>query len=842
MIRIESINVNSRIAPLDVYGHPRFGWTLSSDSVPQETYRILVSENPSNLDNDIGDVFDTKEVGSDRSFAIIYRGDSLKSRTEYFVKVIVKGQDGTIDSHVSSFETALSKDDWKGTWVGAPVTWNGGALGVRRKFPAFEKKIVKARAYVAGIGYHEFYVNGKKIGDEVLSPGVTDYDKVTLYKTYDITSSLDGDGDVVGFLLGYGWYGNRKVLAQFYVTFEDGEEWEAHTFCNYDWWLCRTPITMNGVYSGETYDARLEEQHPGGFSSKKLDGQYNHDWFGCIHSQKVDCELIPEEMPGIKVHGSFPGSLINDFGPSNFVYDIKQNIAGWCRIKVKGEKGTVVRFRHAETLKDDGHIDQTNLRTADQEDAYILKGEGAEEYAPRFTYHGFRYVEFFIDGKAEVISVIGEHVHSANRLVGRFSCSDPKLNRLHEMAVVTESNNQMSILTDCPQRDERFGWLNDLSTRVFQTVYNFDVQEMFRKIDRDISLVQDANGAITDTVPYYTGGRPADTTSLSYLLIALLNYRYYGDRETLRENYRGHKNWVEYLLRHSKNYIMDYYYYADWVCCESFSDAKSDGICISSVFLYWHLLTLAEEARILQKKVEETRFFQLAQLSKNALQKKYMKADRFHEGTQAEDAMALSLDLVPEKQRPLVYAHLRESIINHGYHITCGNQGYRHVMYLLAENGDLDILIKVLENPEYPGWGYMLENDATTVWERWEKENLSVMNSFDHPMFGSYDAVFYRYILGIRINDISMSDIEIKPVIPASLEHAEGSFETVRGLIKSSWRKENGKVVYEIELGPNVRAIAHFPTKTEYEGKTIYKKKMSLEGGRRYVFVGEMPA
>lgn len=837
MLDIAEFRVDHRSSPLDASLTPEFAWIFQADSVgEQKSYRLRVASTARLVDGDEADEWDSGFVESSRSFGIPYQGKALSFRHAYFVRLDVIDSEGHASSKTSSFETRLSPADWKGRWIGVPVSWNGGALGIRKSFDSWTKKVVRARAYIAGVGYHELYINGKKISDSLLNPGVTDYDKRVLYCSYDITPYLTEKTNVVGVLLGYGWYGNRKLLAQFYVDFEDGTTLEYHSECNGGWWFCKTPIIANSIYSGESYDARIEDEYPGGFTSPNLVGGYNEHWFGSLNTQPIVGELIPQEINPIRVLGRYPGSCLKEFSPRDLVYDVKQNIAGFCEIHVQGKRGAVIRLRHAETLKEDGHIDQTNLRSAACTDTYILKGKGEESYTPRFTYHGFRYVEVEIEGEAKLLSLTGLHVHSDNTKVGDFACADPDLNRLHKMAVITEENNEMSILTDCPQRDERFGWLNDVTTRVFQTCYNFDMDRFFNKVDRDISLCANSAGAITDTAPYYTGGQPADTSSLSYLLLALESYRYYGDLSTARENYRGHKAWVDYLLSRSKNYIMDYYYYADWVSCDNFPDGHSDGICISSLFLYWHLKTLAELALILSKAPESEHYASLAEEAKTALNAKYLHQDHFHEGTQCEDAMALSLGVIPEEKKAAVYAHLKASILSHDKHITCGNQGYRHVMYQLCEHGDIDLLLEVLKNPNYPGWGFMLGNDATTVWERWEKENQATMNSFDHPMFGSYDAIFYRYLLGIKIFSIKDNAIEISPQIPANLAFAQGHLDTPKGRIEVAWKRDGGEVVYDLNLPPNLKAELTLQGRVkEVNGEKVGEAPKLLVSGRYHI-------
>ena len=830
MIAISKVYVDRRENVLDASFRPEFSFSFESRSEGQvKTIRYTVSSS-SALE---GDIYSAKERPFKREFGIFYQGPSLLPRHEYFVNIILGLSDGSEISKSVSFLTRLAKEDWKGTWIGGPQTWNGGGLSIRRELESFQgKKVRRALAYVAGIGYSEFYVNGKKMGDEVLGPGVTTYDKHILYRTYDIKEYLQGENDVIGVLLGYGWYGKRILNFQLYIDFEDGTEAEYHSYSNYNWWFSPSPITANSIYSGESYDARMEDVYPGGFTNPKLRGNYTHMWFGSVHSEQTHGQLVPQEIDPIRVKGEFPGTVLSRFSESNLVYDVKQNLAGFCRIEVKGKRGAKIILRHAETLKDDGHIDQTNLRTADQEDTYILKGEGVETYAPRFTYHGFRYVEAWIEGEAEILSLTALHVHTDSRKIGEFSCSDPDLNRLHRMAVITEENNQHSILTDCPQRDERFGWMNDLSTRLFQNAYNFDMLRFYRKFIVDVNETQNLDGSITDTAPYYTGGRPADTTSLSYLLLAELGYINFGDKKIIKDNYPHLKKWVEFLLTHQKGYIMDYAYYADWVSCVNYPDAASDPIQISSYFLFWHLKTLAHLAEILGKKKDAQHYARLAAESRNAINEKYFHQDHYGSNVQAENSMALSLGICPKNAYAKVYASLRQSIIDHDYHLTSGNQGYRHSMYLLCENGDVDLLLKVLKNPAYPGWGFMLQNDATSVWERWEKENQATMNSFDHPMFGSYDCVFYRYLLGIKIDDIYRNCVRIEPVFPESLTEASGSLDTPRGKIEVSYKKQGDEIEYTLFLPVSMKARVLFKDKEAvYRGKRVPKTGLLLRNG-----------
>ncbi len=324
MLSIENLLIDGRKEPLDASLRPSFSWRYSdnSNSIPA-SYRLLVKESGITL-------WDSGEKEAKRNFGILYRGKKLQYRKEYQVILVVKTKDNECVSFSTHFETRIGKDQWLGTWIGVPDAWNGGALSIRKELDSFQgKNVKKARCYVAGIGYHEFYVNGHKIGDALLEPGVTDYDQKVLYRTYDITKELCLDKNVLGFLLGYGWYGNRKLRMQLYVDFTDGSTYEAHSYSNYNWWFAPSPIIRNSIYSGESYDARIEDEYPGGFSSPDLTGGYNHHWFGGIHSQQNMGELVPEEMNPIRALGEYPGERIHTFNPNHFVYDIKQNIAGF---------------------------------------------------------------------------------------------------------------------------------------------------------------------------------------------------------------------------------------------------------------------------------------------------------------------------------------------------------------------------------------------------------------------------------------------------------------------------------------------------------------------------------
>ncbi|MFA5274407.1 MAG: family 78 glycoside hydrolase catalytic domain [Candidatus Izemoplasmatales bacterium] len=811
MIKIASLKVEYQVNPIGLSEkNPRFSWTYElSPQLQQASYRIRVASANGLLETS-PDLWDSGMCASNQMSAISYQGKPLISRQRCFVRLDVRNSQGETDFHTGTFEMGLlNETDFKGKWVSIPNNFQGSTLYFRKKLEIPTKGLLRARAYIAGIGYHEFYVNGQKVSDRVLNPGVTDYQKTVLYDTYDITDLFTETDNVVGIEVGYGWLGSRKMLAQFYFDYEEYQVLEDHSNCNSGWWVSGSPIRDNSIYGGETYDARREKLTHPHWASRDFEPAWDNGWMYTIVTQPPQGTLTSQQIEPIRICRSYPAIRTTEIEKDRIVYDIGQNIAGWAKITVEGCSGAKVVLKYGEGLTSQGQVNQLNLRSATATDTYILKGEGIETYQPRFTYHGFQYVQAELEGDVRILSLTGEHVHTDVEVAGGFTCSDKDLNQLHQNAVVTEQNNIHSIMTDCPQRDERFGWLNDLTTRIYQSIYNFHLERLLPKIVQDIAETKTKEGAISDTAPFYTGGTPADVTSISFLLFAEVAHQYYGDSLIANRFYPDMKDWVDYLLTRQKNYIMDYSHYGDWVAPEHLSEIKTDPIYVSTVFLNWHLQVLAKLAKLVGNDEDAKKYQAFQEASTQAINQTYYNklTHQYSRGTQAENAFALNLGIAPKADRDKIAKNIADDIIHHGYHSTSGNQGYRHVFYSLTEAGYVDLLIKMIKNPEYPGWGYMLACNATTVWERWEKEMANVMHSFDHPMFGSYDAWFYRYLGGIQIGDGCAADqVTIQPVIPTDLTYVRCHFDSVRGRIESNWEKRSGTIQHEITIPGNTEA------------------------------------
>ena len=789
--------------------HPRLFWRLSSGA-EQTAYRVVVCSSEEAARSGRGDCYDSGVVRSSRAFYAEYAGVPLRSRQRYWWKVCVYTAGGECaESEVGCFEMGLlSLQDWKGTWMSMPPKDNGATSLYRREIDVRDGAL-RARAYICGLGLHELYVNGKKVGNAVLNPSVTDYSKRVPYCTYDILPYLRTGKNGFGIELGGGWYGGKVVLAQICIDYPNGETAEYHSSVNGGWMVANGPTVNNSLYDGEVYDARLEEEIPKDWSSPAYQPTFARGWMqtvfcpppaGTLEAQALEAETVAEVFPGKRLPSAESGRV---------VYDVGKNIAGWARIRVRGARGARVTLLYGERLKSDGSVDRCNLRSARASDVYILKGGATEEYAPRFTFHGFQYVQVLTEGTCEILSLQGELVHNATRCAGMFCCSDDVLNRLHDMAQITERNNEQGVLTDCPQRDERFGWLNDLSARLYQTVYNRGMERFFPKIARDITHTQLENGAIGDTAPFFTGSRPADPVSVAYLLIPAYAYIYYGDRRCAQEEYEGCRKWVEFLLSQTDGYIVNYSFYGDWVAPACYG-VYTDGRFMSTACLYWQLRLLSFLASITDRKEDAAGYARHAQACADAINAKYFDAEScaYAGGTQTADSMALTLGIAPAEYRARLAEKVAKSVRAYGYHSTCGNVGYRHLFYVLGEYGYADEALRMLKNPEYPGWGFMLANGATSVWERWESEMSSEMDSFNHPMFGSYDAFFYHFLAGIRIEESAFAcdRVTISPVFPAGIDFVRASFETVRGTIVSEWKRAGGKISLHVEIPNGITA------------------------------------
>ena len=814
---------------------PRFSWQLFSRrrGACQSAYRILVSSSEEDILNDRGDYWDSGTTASDESVLIEYKGKKLKSLKKFYWKVRAADERGIWGdfSSVNTFITGIiDQKEWKAKWIGLAGGANGQGILVRRQFVLRDKKISSAIAAVSGLGYYELYINGDRTGDHVLDPCVTDYSRHVLYCVFDVSSQIVCGENVVGIILGNGWYGAPRLLFQLRIRYVDGTEEEIVSETDVGWQVGRSPFLENSIFDGEIYDARREKD--GWLERTYCFAQADRVKNGWIHAMSLSppgggmCAQIMEPIRITEEKTLNERTVLKE--KKRFVYDAQQNMTGWVRIRAKAEKGDRLVIYYAENLYEDGSVNQENLRTALSRDIYIFRGNEEECYAPRFTYHGFRYIQIECLGNIEIKQVTAQRVCSDIKRTGRFSCSSDLAVKIDKIAVETERNNMHGIPTDCPQRDERMGWLNDASVRAEASVYHFNMASLYEKWIRDIYDTQDEDGAIADTAPFYFGKRPADPVCSSYLIIPWLLYLHYGDLFCIKKYYESFKKWEKYLESISEGHIVYFSRFGDWASprteCEDTEfgsgavSKTTPGAFLSTGYSFLNCVLLSKFAQLLGREKESEYYDRLAQEIKLAMQKKFFdwESIRFCNGSEASYAFALKIGVVPAEAKAQFMDNYLGEIKRHDYHLTTGNQCTKYLLETLTEAGEGETAFKILSAKGYPGWRFMLENGATTIWERWEYAVGKEMNSHDHPMHGAVTAWFYKYLAGIAPDEKEpgFKKIIFRPYMISGIDYAEASLESIRGNIQFSWEKSGKTIKFSVRIPTNSHGEIVFSAKS----------------------------
>jgi alpha-L-rhamnosidase len=801
---------------------PRFQWILDNSrrGVMQTAYQVIVASSLEALDGARGDVWDSGKVMSADSAQVAYNGKPLVSGRTYYWKVRTWDGQGNPSAYSQPAKFGmglLERQDWKGRWIGGD--------GLLRKEFSLAGKVVRARAYVAALGYYELHLNGKKIGDKVLDPAWTVYPKRVLYSTYDVTSALKDGANAIGVMLGGGWatqeaggpayYKAPALLFQLNIELADGKTVSVSS--NTSWKTAAGPFVSDSVYDGEVYDAGLEK--PGwdrpGFDDSR--------WAPARQEQGTAGEISAEMMPPIRVVDTLvPRSMTNP-EPGVYVYDFGQNFAGWASLRVRGPRGAKVMLRFSELIYPNGMINRQNIRSAKARDIYILRGSGLEKYEPRFTYHGFRYVEVTgYPGTPSLDSIRGRVVNSAVQTTGSFVASKQVLNEIQHLIRWGQLSNLYSIPTDCDQRNERQGWMGDAQVSAEEAMMNFDMAAFYTNFVRDIRDDQMPDGEIPDTVPHKYGRYPADPAwGTAYPLLCWYMWQQYGDTRILQENYDGLKKYVEFLRTRAKDNVLRYSYYGDWVAIK-----HTPGALVSDFYFYYDTRILSEIAKILGKNEDADAYAKLAGEIKDAFNKEFFNAEtgEYANGTQTAQALPLFLDLVPEKERGGVMGKLYNNIVyERNTHVTTGFIGVKYLLPVLTRDGHSDLAYELATQTTYPSWGYMIAEGATTLWELWQSKIGPSMNSHNHIMMGSLGAWFYRALGGIDLgpDGEGYRHIVVEPNMVEDLSWASASIETVRGQVSCSWKKRAGAVSMEVVIPANSDAKIVVPAEEEMTAVTV---------------------
>ncbi|MBE0540976.1 MAG: glycoside hydrolase family 78 protein [Verrucomicrobia bacterium] len=735
----------------------------------------------------------------------------------------------------------------------------------------------RATVYASALGLYELRINGRRVGDELLAPEWTSYRKRVHYQTHDVASFLKPGENVLAAMLGEGWYAGRlmamprfaygnypRFLLQLELELADGSK---HTVVTDDSWrsTINGPIIASGIYDGEIHDARKELP---GWDEAGFD---DHRWSAVKAFDLDSRQLIWQRNEPIQVVKELSPRQLTEPKPGVYVFDFGQNMVGWCRVKACGLAGQTVVIRHAEMLNDDGTLYTANLRGAPQVDRYTPRADGEFVFEPRFTYHGFRYVE--LTGLAKPPAhdaILGRVFHSTSPVIGRLECSDPALNQLMKNILWTQRGNLMSSPNDCPQRDERFGWMGDMQAFAQTAIFNMDLAAFFTKFAQDIRDDQANDGRFPDFAPHpgdpnkHFSGVPAWGDAGT--IVPWRAYQNYADTRLLAEHFEAARRWVDYIHRNNPGLIWSKGRnndYNDWLNGDWIKQAgwpNQGGAVPKEVFataFFAHSTdTIAKMAEVLGRTDDARRYRELFHRIKAVFNEKFVQPDGRIEGdTQGGYALALSFNLLPDELRPKAGQFLVENIRRYHSHLSTGIQTTHRAMLELTRHGESDLAWQLLTNRTFPSWRYMIDNGATTIWERWDGYVKGCgfqdagMNSFNHWAFGAVGEWMWRNIAGLNPDETQpgWKHFTIAPKPGGGVTWARAEYQSIRGRIACDWKIESGNVSVHVLVPPNTTATLYLPTtdatRIIESSKAIPLIRFTPEGARielesgRYEFI-----
>lgn len=851
---------------------PRLAWKTkaAASNWQQSAYQIGVATDSGFAKGKL--VWDSGKVGSDASILLPYAGPVLSAGRRYYWRVRVWDAQGRVSpwSATAFWEMGLlARADWRAQWISAAndtLSAATPALLLRREF-VLPKKIRSARAYVTARGLYELRLNGRKVGEDLLTPGWTVYPKRLQYQVYDVTAYLQAGPNAIGALVGEGWYrgglGSKPTraiygktlafLAQMQVQYTDGTvDW---ILSDGTWRSSREgPIRQNDPYNGEVYDARMEQS---GWDQAGFDAR---GWLAVNIADHPFDNLCASATEPVRAVQELAPVAIFKTPEGTWVADLGQNMVGWVRLQVQGPAGTKIVLRHAEVLDKKGNFYTDNLRKAQQRLEYTLKGGGPEVYAPRFAWMGFRYVavEGF-PGDLRPEHLRGIVIHSNLPATGTFECSQVLLNQLQRNIVWGQKGNFIDIPTDCPQRDERLGWTGDAQVFAATAAFNMDVAAFFDKWLQDLAAEQRPDGSVPWTAPDILDPQGAATVRVSAgwsdaaVMLPWTLYRLYGDRQLLERQYPSMRAWVEYMrqkagdtyLYNNGSVFGDWFFYRPVPRQTAEPDAYTDRDFISTAFYAHCADLLGQTAQVLGKTSEAEQYAALFENIKRAFCAQYFTpAGRSVSDTQTSYLLPLMFGLLPEDLCPKAVAHLKRDILRQKTHLTTGFLGTPYLCHVLSQHGETALAHALLLQETYPSWLYPVKMGATTIWERWDgiKPDSTFqdpyVNSFNHYAYGAIGDWMYQYIGGIRALAPGYKQIEIAPVLSERLTYASTTYESPYGLIAVEWKKTADLLSLKAVIPPNTTARFRLPgaktAETRLNGTPISDSGLSLqtENGR----------
>jgi len=828
----EYLRTENRVNPLGMdTPQPFFSWILSSGErgAMQTAWEIVLTDNEKSPEQSKNSVWSSGKVSSDVMFGIQYNGKPLKSFTRYFWKVRVWDQKGTVSpwSETVWFETSmLNVADWKAAWITdlKPIPSKDEDFYkdipspiLRKEFKA-KKEIKTARLYISGLGYYVASINGQRVGDHMLDVALTQYARQVMYSTYDITSFIQKGPNAIGVSLGNGWYnpmpirlfqstnlrdamtvGKPCVKAQLRITYSDGSVETIMT--DQSWKAGEGPVLMNSIYLGEKYDARLEQT---GWDKPGFDETM---WTATRVIEGPVGKLTSQDIPPIRISRVLKPVKITEPTPGVYLFDFGQVFAGVPRLKVKGQIGATITLRSGEDIHADGTLNFLTVITGQLKAmwnltggpgcpdnpiniiTYTAKSDGEELYTPQFTFSSFRYVEMTgLKGKPSLDILEGLRMNTDLQETGTFECSNDMFNHLHDATKWTFLSNIFSIQSDCPAR-EKFGYGADIVATAEAFCYNYDMSSFYRKIAQDFVNDVRPKGGMPEIAPYNglavkgIGDQSGPLGwQLAFPYCVKQVYDFYGDKAFLENNYDILKRQVEFIRSVFPGHIVP----QDISDHESI-DAKPEAL-TATAFYIQHVDILVQWAEILSKQADAATYKKLADdIRAAALQKfSHQGTGVFGNGTQAAQLFALYHNLVPQNEKEAAFKHLLEEIyFKHKGHLSTGIYATKYLFDVSRMWNRNDVAYSVANQRSFPGYGYMLDHGATTLWESWEYPDT--VNSQNHPMFGSVDEWFYRSLLGINSTTSGFRTFYIKPQPTGDLNWARGEYNSQSGRIVSEW-------------------------------------------------------
>ena len=870
-IRPQDLRLEWRAGPIGVETRrPRLTWTLAADprlrGVKQSACQVILASSKDAVTAGHGNIWDsgvleTPELG------LVPAGDlPLRSHTPYWYAAQVWDEHGRASGFTrpARFMTGLmSPDDWRAAWISDGPDWSHssepppavyrGSAAEPRRMPLFRRELridrplARAVVSVCGLGQYELRINGRRAGAGVLQPGWSNYRRTVLYDTLEVTPLLSQGANVLGVMLGNGFFdvekyagrytklvgtfGRPRLILQLSLFYADGSRHVVSS--NGSWRTCAGPITLSSVYGGEDFDARLE---PRGWDLPGCDVQAGRGWASAVEVAGPGGVLRAQCIPPITVARTYEPVRMTVPRPGVLVYDLGENFSGWPVIAVRGAAGRRVRLLPGELLDSHGLVTQRSAN-ARPDDAvyfdYTLAADGIERWQPRFSYYGFRYVQvegasppgLGERGEPELLELRGEFLHADLPACGSLSTGNPLLDRIHELILQALLSNTFSVLTDCPQR-EKLGWLEQTYLNADTVFYNEDAVTLYEKMMRDMADSQLSDGMVPAIAPEYVAFLNEDGSSSAFrdspewgaavVLSPWAAYCYNGDRRILETGYPAMCRYADCLARRARDGLIDYGL-GDWydIGPKPPGESQLTSKTLTATTTYCVLLRkLSTIARLLGHGADARRHARRAVESRRALNTHlfHPKIGQYDRGSQTANAMPLAAGLVPKGHRAAVLENLIADIRAHGNHVTAGDVGFHYVVLALMKSGRGDVLYDILTRADPPSYGSQLARGATSLTESW---NADPGHSQNHFMLGQAETWLYGGLAGIRI-DMSQPPAErirIAPQPVAGIPAASAHYRSVLGEVAVSWRKENGRLHVEIAVPPGTAATLEIPSR-----------------------------